>query len=152
MYEGSQPYGAYSEGILKLLQTFQNYYKSSCIIIVNKKKTETFCRSYLSVFLSLFFFSETKIFGQIVIKKHYISKEGKNIFYRLLLIIVQVINFFKINDIDICNIMHRNDKIISIHTFTRVYLSVTYWLKEGNYDSCWQIRFKFCISLTNQLF
>lgn len=69
MYEGSQPYGAYSEGILKLLQTFQNYYKSSCIIIVNKKKTETFCRSYLSVFLSLFFFSETKIFGQIVIKK-----------------------------------------------------------------------------------
>lgn len=108
--------------VLKLLQTFQNYYKSSCLIRVNEKN-ETFCRRNLFVYLSLFSFSATKIFGQIK-KKLYICtygilKEGTNIIYRLLLISILVISVLNIS-YRYFNIMHRNNKVISIHTFNRV--------------------------------
>lgn len=67
--------------------------------MVNKKMRLSAEGIYMSVFLSLFSLSETKIFGQIVrIKKHFtidILKEGTNIFYRLLLIIVLVISLLK---------------------------------------------------------
>lgn len=96
MYESSQPYGAH---IINQLQTFQNYYKSSCLIRVNEKN-ETFCRRnlYVCLSVSILFLWNKNIRSNSKNKKHYaidILKEGKNIFYRLLLIIVLVISLLK---------------------------------------------------------
>lgn len=103
MYECSKPYGAYTdEVIIHQLKTFQNYYKSSCLIKVNRKmrlSAEGIC---LSVFLSLFsfFLWNKNIRSNSKNKKHYtidILKKVtcKNILYQLLLIIVLVISLLK---------------------------------------------------------